>query len=452
MCVYLLGGINVQSIINEEKLISKMRWRIIPWCMLLYVISMIDRLNISYAALQMNEELGISPSLFGLIAGIFFVAYLFFEVPSNVLMYKFGAKKWLTRIIISWGAVTAITGFANTPGQLFICRILLAIAEAGLYPCIIFYLTLWFPQRYMAKTTALFMTGLAVSNIFGGPIATLIMDNISWFSLSGWRWLFFLEGIPTIILGIITAFIIVDQPEKAKFLNSAEKKWLINELDKDIKAKVENNSKTSYKSKWSVFKDIRAYHAAAAYFCWVMALYGLGLWLPQIIKNLSDSLSTFQVGLLAAIPFIFGLIAMLILGNHSDKTGERRLHVGLPMILPAVGLVALTFSSGNVWLSIACICLAQMGIQPFIGSYWTLSTSFLSGEAAAVGLALINCLGNLGGFVGPYIVGFIMESTGSSNGGMYFLAVVALIGGLLAVLMPNPKPKEVKVTNEEIVY
>jgi ACS family tartrate transporter-like MFS transporter len=285
---------------NEAKLMNKLRWKIVPYLFLLFMIAMLDRMNIGFAALEMNKALGISASAFGMIAGLFFVAYFFFEVPSNILMYKFGARIWITRILISWGAVTVITGFADSVLHLAILRCMLGIAEAGFYPCIILYLTYWFPGKHLARTISMFMCAIVTANIITGHISTWIVDNVNWFNISGWRWLFILEGIPAILCGLMTSFIMTDRPENANFLTEEEKNWLISTIKKDNEQKTANFSV----SKWEVLKQLRVWHLAGCYFCYNTAQYGLSLWMPQIIKSLSKVLTNTQVGLISTLPFI----------------------------------------------------------------------------------------------------------------------------------------------------
>jgi Sugar phosphate permease len=426
----------VNNTINEENIIKKLMIKIIPFIMLLFITAIVDRVNVGFAALQMNKALGVSSSMYGLISGIFFISYFICEVPSNVIMHKVGARRWIARILITWGIVTIIIGFAKTPTQLGVLRFLLGAAEAGFYPAIILYLTYWFPSRFMAKAVATFMVAQAIANIVVGPISASILDNVHWAGLAGWRWLFILEGIPAIIFGLITIFVLVDRPDQAKFLTSEEKEWILSELKAELQLKTDETKV----SKWAVLKQPRVWHLAFAFFCYVSANYGLGLWLPQIIKGLSSVLTNTQIGFVSTLPYICGAIAMFVNGRHSDKVMERRKHVGLPIIVTFFGLIALTMTR-NMWLALFFVCCSTSGMYAFVGTFWTLPTAFLGEATAAVGIATINAFANLGGFGGPYLVGWLKDITGSTNAGMYVLASFALIGSILVLLIPEDVEK-----------
>jgi MFS transporter, ACS family, tartrate transporter len=417
---------------SEEKLMRKLRWKLVPYVMLLYLICMLDRVNVGFAALQMNKVLGITASVFGLIAGIFFIGYFLFEVPSNVILHKVGAKRWISRILISWGAVTVLTGFVHSALHLTILRFLLGVAEAGFYPGIILYFTFWFPSKHLAKTVSFLVVGMALGNIIAGPISTWILDHVQWMGIDGWRWLFIIEGIPAVLFGIINIFIMVDRPEQANFITQEEKTWLTAELQREHKAKKDKLQI----SKWAVFGRARIWHLSFCYVCYCMALYGLGFWMPQILKSLSKLLTNTQIGFISTIPYICAVVVMLLVARHSDKTLERRLHVAASLALPFFGFIGLTMT-GNLWLSLFFICIIAAGVYSFVGTFWTLPALFLTEELAAVGIGIINSTGNLGGFIGPYAVGFIKDLTGgSTTGGMLFLAVFSILGALAVLLIP----------------
>ena len=422
------------SAAEEKRIMGKITKKILPFIFLLYIIAMIDRVNIGFAALTMNKELGISASTYGFIAGIFFLAYFMFEIPSNVIMFKIGARKWIARILITWGFVVVFQGFIQSAFQLGFLRVLLGFAEAGFYPAMILYITYWFPGKHQARAISYFMLAVCGSNIIGGPISTLIMDNISWLGMSGWRWVYILEGVPAVILGIITFFVMVDKPEDAKFLTREEKDWLIGELEKERLVKQAN--KQANTSHWAVLKDLRAWHMGLCYMAYVMALYGVGFWMPQMIKELSKTLTTTQVGFLSAIPYIVASIVMLLVARHSDKTNERRYHVAFPILMTFFGLIAVTMTT-NLMLSMVLLTIALSGVYAFGGTFWTIPNLTLSAGSAAVGIALINSVGNLGGFIGPYLVGWLKDLTGSTNAGMYMLAGFALLETILVLAIPK---------------
>jgi len=417
---------------RENQLMGKIRWKLVPYVMLLYIVAMLDRVNIGFAALQMNKELGISASAFGLLAGIFFIAYFFFEVPSNVIMHKIGARKWIARILISWGFVVIAMGYAQNVMHIGILRALLGVAEAGFYPCIILYFTFWFPTKHFAKTVSLFMVGMAIANIICGPISAWIMDNVQWMGMSGWRWMFILEGIPAVILGLITLFVMVDRPAQAKFLTAEEKEWLIAKLEEEHIAK---QAKVVVANKWEVFKSGRVWHLAFCYLCYVMALYGLGMWMPQILRGLAKAMSLTNIGLLSTIPYMVAVVAMIYVAKRSDAKQERRYHTALPIGVAFFGLIALTMTT-DLYFSMILLCICQAAIYAYVGTFWTLPNMYLSEATAAVGIAIINSFGNLGGFFGPYVVGFLKDFTGSTNAGMYFLASFALLATILVLAIP----------------
>ena len=286
----------------------------------------------------------------------------------------------------------------------------------------ILYLTYWFPEKYFANTVSIFMCGQALTNIITGPISTFILDNVAWLGLPGWRWLFIIEGIPAVLLGIVALFIMIDRPEQSKFLDKEEKEWLLTTLAKEREVK----SAIVPTNKWKVFLDIKVWHLSFSYLCYVITLYGLGLWMPQIIKALSSTLTNTSVGLISSIPYICGGIAMVLVARHSDKTMERRYHVALPIAIAFFSLIGLTLTH-NLWLSVVLLCVSTAAIYCFVGTFWTLPTMFLTEGSAAVGIAIINSVANLGGFIGPYVVGYLKTITQSDVFGMYFLATFALL-------------------------
>lgn len=412
----------------EARTLKKVSRRIIPFIFVLYIIAFLDRVNIGYAALDMNKDLGLTASVMGLISGIFFISYFLFEVPSNMLMHRIGARKWIGRIMISWGFVVILTAWVQNENHLYILRFILGIAEAGFFPGVILYITYWFRGKERARAVALFMMALPVSNIIGAPVTTWIMDNITWAGMEGWRWIFILEGIPAVILGIITIYYLTDRPEQAKWLTNEEKNWLISELEKDNKGKASNHN---HKVK-ETFASKRVWRLSFIYLTLVTGLYGVGFWMPTIIKGFSNILTNTQVGLITMIPYILGGIAMTLWARRSDRTNERKMHAALPPLVGAFGLLGCALTT-NPFLSIVMLSFVTIGIYSIFGPFWAIPSLFLTEFEAAVGIALISSIGNIGGFIGPYALGYVIDTTGSVTMGLYFLSLVLFICFLLVI-------------------
>ncbi|MGW6299624.1 MFS transporter [Peribacillus butanolivorans] len=406
--------------------IKKVSRRIIPYIFVLYIIAFLDRVNIGYAALEMNKDLGLTASTLGLISGIFFIGYFLFEVPSNMLMHRIGARKWIGRIMITWGIVVILTAWVQNANHLYILRFLLGVAEAGFFPGVLLYITYWFRGKERARAVALFMTALTVSNIIGAPVTTWIIDNINWGGMAGWRWIFVLEGIPAVILGITTIFYLTDRPEQAKWLTKEEKGWLISEIEKENQGK-EIGKHSSLKK---IFGSSRIWRLSFIYLTLVTGLYGIGFWMPTIIKSFSNILTNTQVGLITMIPYIFGGIAMVWWARRSDRTGERKMHAAIPPLVGAIGLMGCGLTTDPI-LSIIMMSVATVGIYSIFGPFWAIPSLFLTELEAAVGIALISSVGNLGGFIGPYVIGYVQDTTGSVEMGLYFISIVLFICFLL---------------------
>lgn len=399
--------------------------RIMPYLFLLYIIAYLDRVNVSYAALTMKGDLGFTDDVMGFGAGIFFIGYVLLEIPGTILVEKWSARGWIARIMISWGIVAILMGFIHTKTQFYSARFILGAAEAGFFPGIIVYFSHWFRYEDRAKAVALFMAAIPISNIIGAPVSGLLLD-INWLGLPGWRWLFIIEGVPAIIFGVVTIFYLTDRPHQARWLPDDEREWLISELEREKQAKLKVHSH-------SILQALRHREVillTLAYFCIVTANYGLNFWLPTIIKRLSGT-SNFVVTLISALPYCVALVAILVIGWSSDRTGERRWHTALSMIAASLGLLLSVAAQGQASIAVLMFCLAAAGLYAYLPSFWALPTSFLTGTAAAASIGLINSLGNLGGFAGPYIVGYLSKATNSFLGGVLYLSLSALVAACL---------------------
>lgn len=412
---------------------SKVRRRLVPFVFLLYIVAYLDRINVGFAALQMNAALGLSASAYGLGAGIFFVSYTLFEVPSNVVLARIGARLWIARIMITWGLVSSGMMFVQGPISFYVMRFLLGAAEAGFFPGIIFYLTQWFPARERARTIAAFMTATLTAGIVGGPLsgALLSMDGAG--GLAGWQWLFLLEGLPAIVLGIVVLFYMTERPEDARWLSDGERSALAEALRRDL-----NDCPGSTATIGGAFASGRIWLLALVYFTIPIALYAVGFWLPQIIRA-SSNRSDFHVGLLAAIPYLAGACGMVMAARHSDRTGERRWHIAGAALVGGVAFVVSGFVQ-TLAVSLVMLSLAMVGLASMFGPFWALATSRLSGVGAAAAIALINSIGNTGGFVGPYVIGYIRDRTQSFTGGLVFVGVTLAVMPLLVLALSDHKP------------
>ncbi|MBE3557717.1 MAG: MFS transporter [Ktedonobacteraceae bacterium] len=406
---------------------------IIPYVFILYIIAFLDRTNVSYAALGMNKALGMTSEAFGLGAGIFFFGYFILEIPSTLLVEKWSARKWISRILLTWGVVAVLTAFVQNEWQFYIARFLIGLAEAGFFPGIVLYLTHWFRQQEQARAVALFMTALPVSNIIGAPVSGALLQYVHWFGLAGWQWVFIIEGLPAVIFGILNVFLMVDRPEHAKWLTPEEKQWLRGELDREASL-VREKERISL---WQALGRWDTWVLALIYFFVVTGFYGFGLWLPQIVKRLFGESNDFYVSLITMIPYIFAFVGMILVANHSDRTGERRMHVFIPVLVGGVGLLLSALITQPPWLTLVLFVVAAIGIYGFFGPFWTFPSVFLTDEARAGGLGLINSVGNLGGFLGPYAVGFLagMIPKAGFLYGLLFLVLCLLIGAVFVLLV-----------------
>ncbi|MHB1217721.1 MAG: MFS transporter [Alphaproteobacteria bacterium] len=412
----------------EDRLYRKVSRRIIPLMMVLYLFAFLDRVNIGFAALTMNQDLGFTPYIYGWGAGIFFLGYILFEVPSNVVLAKVGARLWICRIMVTWGVISSAMAFVGGEWSFYVLRFLLGVAEAGFLPGMIFYLTHWFPAARRAKFVALFMAAVPLASALGAPISGFILGVDGVLGLKGWQWLFILEGLPSCLLGVLVLALLPDGPAKVSWLTDAEKAAIADGLARD---RARNPHKV-HESLWPALRDYRVILLGLVYFGIVVGLYGIGLWLPQIIKAMG--FTNVQVGLIVAVPYFLSAGAMMLWGRHSDHTGERVWHVALPAFVSAAGFIASIYLQSTV-LQLCALGIACIGIYSALGPFWTLPSAFLGSVGAAAGIALINSVGNAGGFLGPYLVGWIKEATGSFHLGMAALAVGLAASAALALLL-----------------
>jgi ACS family tartrate transporter-like MFS transporter len=404
---------------------SRVAWRLMPFIFLLYIVSFIDRVNVGFAALQMRQELGLSGAVFGFGGGIFFLGYFLLEVPGAVMAELWSARKWIARIMITWGIVASATGFVQNAQEFYWLRFLLGIGEAGFVPGILVYMTHWFRPSDRGHAIAMFFAAAPASTIIGGPLAAVLL-KLHWFGYSGWRWLFILEGFPAVILGVITIYYLTDSPEQAKWLRPDQRDWLVNELNK------ENTGGRKPISIWRALTDVNVLFLAVILFCGLSATYGVNLWLPQMIKQVSGY-SDSIVSLLAAIPSLCALPLMLWAGRHSDRTGERVLHASIPRLVAGLALLLCFFFVNNTWLSIAMLSLATVGFYCAHPGFWPIPNILLGGAAAAASLGLINSFGNLGGFVGPYVLGLLNDQNGGFGPGLLYVSGCSFMAGLLVL-------------------
>ena len=418
--------------------LRKAAWRLIPFMGLLYFVAFLDRVNIGFAALTMNAELGLTPRMFGFASGIFFIGYVLFEVPSNIIMERIGARLWIARIMITWGLLSAGTAFVSSPHQLYVLRFLLGVAEAGFFPGMILYLTYWFPAAWRARILSAFMIALPVSSAIGNPVSSALL-SLQAHGLQGWQWMFLLEGAPAVLCGVAVLVFLRDGPHKAAWLTSEEQEWLRGELAR------ERSTLTAHSS-LAALSEPRVWLLGLVYFGMVTSLYGLGFWLPQIVKGFGN-LSNLEVGFVSAIPYAVGALTMYLWGHHSDRTGERTWHIALPAFVGAVGLVLSAYLGGTPLLALTALCVTAMGCYAALPVYWTLPTSMLAAGAAAAGIALVNSIGNIGGFLGPTLVGYVTEATGSYAAGLFALAAFIAGSGVL-VLALAPRKRALVATSE----
>ena len=428
----------------EIRTIAKVTRRIVPFLIVCYFVAYLDRVNVGFAALAMNQDLGLSQTAFGLGAGIFFIAYFIFEVPSNLLLERFGARKWIARIMLSWGILSGTTAFipaiAHATGlsnenSFYLLRVLLGAAEAGFFPGIIFYLTLWFPAQYRSRVVGYFMAAIPLSTVIGAPISGVLLYLHGGLGLAGWQWLFIIEAVPAIILAGVVFFYLTDWPADAAWLAPDERTWLAGRLELEQR---QRQAVRDYSVRQSLVNP-RVLGLSLVYFGAVATNYGLGFFLPQIVK--AFGLNMLLTTLVSATPYAVGLIGMVWWGRRSDRVVERRFHTAFPLFIAAAG-IAVSTTLDNPTLKMISLCVAGFGIFANLPVFWTLPTAFLSGAAAAAGIAVINSIGNLAGFVGPFAMGWIKDRTGSYAGGLLLLAALGIIAmGIVLMVGQDEVPE-----------
>jgi D-galactonate transporter len=413
---------------DEASVYRKVTWRIVPFLMLCYIVAYLDRVNVGFAKLQMLSDLKFSETVYGLGAGVFFFGYFLFEVPSNVILHKVGARVWIARIMITWALISGAFMFVSTPVQFYVMRFLLGLAEAGFFPGIILYLTYWFPAERRSRMVCTFMTAIPLAGLIGGPLSGWVMESFAGMNgMAGWQWMFLVEAIPAVVLGLVVLVYLDDGIRSAKWLTEPEKRLLEEKISHETAGKV------AHPSLRAVFSDGRVWLMALIYFCCVTGQYGLTFWLPTLIKTAGIK-GVLNIGMFTAIPYAAAVVVMLYLGRSSDKHIERRWHLVIPLLLGAVGLVGSALAgTTNTGLAIVALSIAAAGVLSSAPLFWALPTSFLSGVGAAAGIAAINSVGNLAGFASPFLIGWIKDMTHSTDIALYVLSGV-LVGGAVIVL------------------
>lgn len=411
----------------EHITMRKVAWRLVPMLCLMYVVAFIDRINIGFASLTMSKDLGLTATMFGWGAGIFFIGYFFFEVPSNLILHKVGARRWIARVLFTWGIISACFAFVKTPEMFYLLRFLLGVAEAGFFPGVILYLTYWFPKHYRGRVTAGFMSAIPVASFIAAPLSGALLQLDGLGGMKGWQWMFLIEAAPALILGFVALKFLTDNPTKATWLEPRERDWLVAEMAREAGVP----EKHSLKETLSTLVSWKVLRLALVYFGLTTGLYGIELWLPQMMK--SFGLSTLHVGFVSAIPYLVAICTMGYWARHSDRTQERYFHVALACLTGSVGLLLAGLYHNHHMVVIALLSVSIAGVMAARPPFWALPTTFLSGRKAAAGIAAINSIGNLGGFVGPFLIGWAREATGSFTMGLMISSFTLLASALFVL-------------------
>jgi len=422
-------SLSPETSIDAPSLLKKLRWRLLPFLFLLYIVAYLDRINVGFAALQMKAQLGFSDTVYGLGAGIFFLGYFLFQVPANVALERVGARRWIAALMICWGIVSGCMFSVHSAASFYSLRFLLGAAEAGFFPGVIFYLRSWFPARARAGVVALFMTAGPVSGVIGGPISGLLLDWNHSGGLAGWQWMFLLEAVPAVVLGFVAWFFLADDPGRAPWLSPQEKSWLLHSLESETSSG--SLTPTDQPAPW--FTNPRLWGFALVYFGLNTCTYGISLWLPTALHSLTGLPNVF-LGLLSAIPYLAAAILMVLVGTHSDRTGERRRHIALSAFAGGIALVVSGFSSG-IAISVFCFAIALSASSSMAGPFWAMASGSFTAAAAARSIALINAVGNLGSGFGPYWIGHLRDTTGSFRAGLFSVAAILALAGLIVLLL-----------------
>jgi ACS family tartrate transporter-like MFS transporter len=422
----------------ESAVVSRLMWRLMPFLFLLYIIAYLDRINVSFAVLQMREQLSLSDRVYGRAAGMFFAGYFFFQLPSNLVLEKLGVRRWISGLMVAWGVISCLMIFIRGPVSFYIMRFLLGAAEAGFFPGMIFYMKRWFPARARARAVAWFMTANPLAGIVGSPISGALL-GLHGAGLAGWQWMFLMEGVPAILLGVAVSVVLSDRPQDARWLKGEEQAWLLEKLAREQEAETGSGNG----SFWQVLISPKIWMLSVVYFGVSTTMYGVTLWLPSVIRALSG-LSYFATGVVAAIPFLVTAIAMVLVGMRSDRTGERRWHTAIPAFVGAGALVVAAYGSSTA-LVVAGLGLGLACAEAMVGPFWAMATSRMVGLSAAAGIAVINSLANLGGYFGPDIIGWFRTANGGFRGGLLAIgATVAWSGGVALVVGRQTDERRVK--------